>query len=98
MSKNSEVNRKIILIISLTFAMIFIAAGIIHVLQATNLGGFKVFYPESLEQKSFNYDTAFYYIIITVMTVGYGDVRPDDNFSRMLIGCFIVSMIIFLSK
>lgn len=32
------------------------------------------------------------------MTVGYGDIRPDDNFSRVVLGCFIISMIIFLSK
>ena len=37
-------------------------------------------------------------MVITVMTVGYGDVRPDDNFSRIVIGCFIISMIIYLSK
>ncbi len=37
-------------------------------------------------------------MIITVMTVGYGDIRPDETFSRIVIGCFIISMIIYLSK
>ena len=67
-----------------------------HALHTTNVGGFNLTLPE--EQVQLYFDTAFYFIMITVMTVGYGDILPGEVFSRVLIGIFILFMIIFISK
>ena len=42
--------------------------------------------------------TVFYFIVITLVTVGYGDIRPMENFSRLFMIAVVVFMLIFVSK
>lgn len=44
------------------------------------------------------FDSAFYYMIVTVCTVGYGDISPTDDFARIVIGIFIILIIVLVSK
>lgn len=44
------------------------------------------------------FDKAFYYIIITTGTVGYGDMAPSTDFARALIGIFIIVAIVIMTQ
>jgi voltage-gated potassium channel Kch len=62
--------------------------------------GFKVSMPlneEGIEEK-LTFDAAFYFMIVTVTTVGYGDIKPETDLARGIIAIFIILMIIIVSK
>jgi len=44
------------------------------------------------------FDLAFYYMVITMATVGYGDIYPDTSWMRLVIGIFVIISIITISK
>lgn len=44
------------------------------------------------------FDLAFYYMIITMSTVGYGDVYPESSWMRLVIGIFVIFAIVTISK
>lgn len=43
------------------------------------------------------YDAAFYFMVVTVTTVGYGDITPDSDFARIVIGFFIIVVLVLIS-
>lgn len=44
------------------------------------------------------FDLAFYYMVITMMTVGYGDIYPVTSWMRLIMGLFTILSIIIISK
>ena len=52
--------------------------------------------PDTKEKLTF--DSAFYFMIVTVTTVGYGDIKPASDSARMIISLFIILLIIILTK
>jgi hypothetical protein len=44
------------------------------------------------------FGSAFYFMIVTIATVGFGDFYPSSDLARFLIGLFIIVIIIVLSK
>lgn len=89
-------------------AIVFIATGIIYQFNRMSIGGynfvchiktqsrFSMALPLADEQLTF--DAAFYYMIVTICTVGYGDITPSSDFSRIVIGLFIIMIIVLVSK
>jgi len=49
------------------------------------------------EIQEFNFDTAFYYLIITITTVGYGDGFPISTFGRLVTGYLLIIALIYIS-
>lgn len=92
--ESSEVNRQIVITVSTLLAIVFISTGIIHTLYHTSY--FDVNLPEGTT--SFTFDIALYYIIITTFTIGYGDIYPLNNFSRAIIGLFVICVIVVMSQ
>ena len=45
-----------------------------------------------------SFDSAFYFMIVTVCTVGYGDIKPGSDLARIIIGIFIIMIIVLVSK
>jgi voltage-gated potassium channel len=45
----------------------------------------------------FTFDCALYFVLITITTVGYGDVYPSTTFSRVIVGVFFVAAIVFFT-
>ena len=50
------------------------------------------------EGERLSFDSAFYFMIITVCTVGYGDIKAGSNLARVIIGIFIIMIIVLVSK
>ena len=49
-------------------------------------------------ETEFNFDAAVYFCIITITTVGYGDMSPTTTYSRMIVGVYFLIAIIFYTK
>ena len=50
------------------------------------------------DNEKLTFDASFYFMIVTVTTVGYGDIKPDSDLARMIIALFIILMIIIITK
>lgn len=60
------------------------------VLSASLMMSFQELIPEIFEigisyETEFSFDAALYYVIITITTVGYGDMAPKTSFARIMI-------------
>lgn len=58
--------------------------------------GFDIAMPNDHEKLTF--DASFYFMIVTVTTVGYGDIKPASDWARMIISFFIILMIVIITK
>ena len=73
------------------------------ILSASLMMTFQELIPEVFEiaisyETEFTFDAALYYVIITITTVGYGDMAPKTSFSRIVICFFFIIAIIFITK
>ena len=48
--------------------------------------------------ESLTFDSAFYFMIVTVTTVGYGDVHPGSDLARVIVALFVILIIVMVSK
>lgn len=95
LGESSEVKRKIIIISATILAIVFISTGIIYSFNYLDIG-FEIVLPNPDEELKF--DTAFYFMIITVCTVGYGDIFAGSDLARVVIALFIIIIIVLVSK
>ena len=58
--------------------------------------GFDIALPS--EDEVLTFDSAFYFMIVTVCTVGYGEITPDSDSARIVIAIFIILIIVLVSK
>lgn len=49
-------------------------------------------------EEKLTFESAFYFMVVTVTTVGYGDIKPKTDLARGIIAIFIILMIIVVSK
>ena len=86
---------KIILISCTLVALIFISTGIIFSLNSLDLN-FTFNLP--IDKEVLSFDATLYFMIVTVCTIGYGDIYPNSSFSRIVISFFIILIIVVISK
>lgn len=48
--------------------------------------------------ETLTFDSAFYFMVVTVCTVGYGDIKPGSDLARIIVGIFIIMIIVLVSK
>lgn len=71
--------------------MLFISAGIAYQLDQLDPDSFVL--PDYSENKNFDFLAAFYYMIVTSSTLGYGDIMPIKRASRMVSVILIFAMV-----
>ena len=75
-------------------ALVFISASIIFTLNST----WPDYFGMTLSTgQQFSFDTALYFILITITTVGYGDVVPSTTLSRISVGLFFIGAVVFFT-
>jgi voltage-gated potassium channel Kch len=90
-----EITKQILMIICTIIAIVFISTGIIHSLQQTS--EFQITF--SLDPNfDFNFDTALYYCVVTMLTIGYGDLVPDTRYTRLIISLMLIMVIVLLTS
>jgi Calcium-activated BK potassium channel alpha subunit/Ion channel len=76
------------------FALLFISTGIVNALDKTEY--FTISLPTG--STTLTFDDTFYYMVITIFTIGYGDFYPVTTLGRAIIGLFIIITIIIMSQ
>jgi len=79
------IDHKLIETVLLDSMIIFISSGLFQVIENQGEGETVVTFGESL-----------YFVIVTISTVGYGDISPETTWGRVLLSFLIVSAIIFV--
>lgn len=87
---SSGISKQIVILAMTLFSMLFIGAGIVHSIDTLN--------PHSYQSpnEEFDFFTAFYYMIVTSSTLGYGDIYPVTTLSRMVSVVLVMSMVLII--
>ena len=83
------------MIFSTLLAMLFIAAGVFQSFQDLDFLDFVISVPNNA---TLTFDASFYFMLSTLTTIGYGDIRPASISSRLFVGLFMVFFIFLVSK
>lgn len=87
---SSGISKQIMVLVVTLFSMLFIGAGIVHSLNELETNAFKV-------DTDFDFVAAFYFLIVTCSTLGYGDIYPLTTVSRMITVILILGMVFAVS-
>ena len=90
-----DVKRKLFTIFIQMLALVFISASIILTLSDMIPEYFKIKMP--LDDEELTFDSALYFVLITITTVGYGDMSPDSTLSRIIVGIFFIGAVVFFT-
>ena len=77
----SRLKKQLMLLVVSLFATFFIAAGIVIFLQEIDKDAF----PEVMK-----FDGSLYFVLVTVTSIGYGDIYPKSAITRIAIGIMIL--------
>lgn len=83
------------MIFSTLLSMLFIAAGVFQSFQDLEFLDFVISVPNN---EKLTFDASFYFMLSTLTTIGYGDIRPASTSSRLFVGLFMISFIFLVSK
>eukprot|EP00743_Colponemidia_sp_Colp-15_P009627 GILK01010530.1.p1 GENE.GILK01010530.1~~GILK01010530.1.p1 ORF type:complete len:1075 (+),score=161.66 GILK01010530.1:432-3227(+) len=91
---NDLIKQQMAKLVLTLFSVLFIAAGFVFYCDTAynNFNG-----GAQDGETAMDYFTAFYYIVVTSFTVGYGDITPGDNISRLLVIIIIMTMIVLVT-
>lgn len=87
--------RKGLMIFSTLLSMLFIAAGVFQSFQDLDFLDFVISVPNN---DKLTFDASFYFMLSTLTTIGYGDIRPASISSRLFVGLFMIFFIFLISK
>eukprot|EP00249_Psilotum_nudum_P022094 c28369_g1_i3 orf=497-4030(-) len=92
----NAVSQEIFLLLTYTFGVVFIGAGILQWVEVKAT-------QQSVKQENncgahgcWNYYEAFYFMIVTISTVGYGDITPKSNWGRFIVLCTILIALLLI--
>ncbi|CDW86696.1 cation channel family protein [Stylonychia lemnae] len=89
-----DVKRKLFTIFIQFLALVFISASVIFTLNKNFPDTFAIYISTG---QDLTFDIALYFVLITITTVGYGDVVPNSTLSRICIGLFFIAAVVFFT-
>ena len=87
---SSGISKQIAILGMTLFSLLFIGAGIVHSIDTLSPNSY--YSPD----QEFDFFMAFYYMIVTSSTLGYGDIYPITTLSRMVCVGLVMSMVLIL--
>jgi len=87
---SSGISKQIAILAMTLFSMLFIGAGIVHSIDTLNPGSYQS------PNEEFDFFMAFYYMIVTSSTLGYGDIFPVTTLARMVTVVLVMSMVLII--
>mmetsp|Transcript_25090 Transcript_25090/g.87506 ORF Transcript_25090/g.87506 Transcript_25090/m.87506 type:complete len:1195 (-) Transcript_25090:34-3618(-) len=91
------VERGVTMLLLTVASIMFLSAGLIHLAEGDQdpncVDG-----PLGAEDECFTFGLALYLVVVTVSTVGYGDVKAETDFGRAIIMMMIVISLVILPK
>lgn len=84
---DTDVSRKISSIILMMFILVYISAGIFMILEN---------FDQEANPVPFLFNETFYFIVVTLSTVGYGDIYPKTDYGKVFTMFIIVYTIIII--
>lgn len=75
--------------------MLFIAAGVCQSFQELDFLDFVITVPNN---DKLTFDASFYFMLSTLATIAYGDIKPVSISSRLFVGLFMIFFIFLISK
>jgi len=85
---NTDVDRQIKVVIMTMIMLVYISSGIFTVV-------------ENMDRSPDNqhlFHTSLYFVIVTLLTVGYGDENPETEFGKFIVIFIIVFTIVLIPK
>ena len=96
-SNDKKRNIQMITVLCRVFCILFIISSLM-VLLVNLKWGLQLKIAESVGNSYFNFDQALYFLVATIASVGYGDIAPDNDYTRIFMAVVLVTNIIFISK
>ena len=86
--KNNKFTKQILVIVYPLFNIIFITAGLMQLVERTQIGDLQKIQTDPLSQLQLKLSRHFhhylYYTIVTISTVGYGDISPNTFLGKFI--------------
>ncbi|KAG0616762.1 hypothetical protein M758_5G140500 [Ceratodon purpureus] len=90
----STVLQQILLLVTSTFGAVFLTAGIFQYVEYSAAPASKK--SQCPLQGCINFWDAFYFVIVTISTVGYGDITPSTQLGQLVAICTIIAALTIL--
>lgn len=90
----STILQQVLVLITSTFGAVFLIAGLIHYVEYH--GAPQSRQAECPEEGCINFWDAFYFVIVTISTVGYGDITPETALGRLVAILTIIGALVIL--
>jgi voltage-gated potassium channel Kch len=85
---DTPVSKQIFTICQTLMQLVYISAGLFMVVENFELTGDKKLY----------FHTSFYFVVVTLSTVGYGEITPETEFGKVMVMFVIIVTIVLIPK
>eukprot|EP00753_Platysulcus_tardus_P004449 PLAT12539.55.p1 GENE.PLAT12539.55~~PLAT12539.55.p1 ORF type:complete len:1323 (-),score=660.58 PLAT12539.55:56-3820(-) len=86
---DSEISQQLWKMFFTIISIVFVSTCLVHLVENT-------FREDSFEQLEMH--DSFYFVVVTMSTVGYGDIRPETLYGKMLVVVLMAGMIVLIPR
>ncbi|KAH8975770.1 hypothetical protein BDL97_01G177000 [Sphagnum fallax] len=90
------IREQIFILVMYTLGVVFVAAGVLQWVDNKATAQSVIDSKGCGSQGCLSFFDAVYFIIVTISTVGYGDITPNSNWGRVVVICVILGAVIIL--
>ncbi|GBG26292.1 Calcium-activated potassium channel subunit alpha-1 [Hondaea fermentalgiana] len=86
----SEISQQLTMLVTTVVTAAFFCAGIVHIFEND--------YRESHHLATLEFHEACYFVVVTISTVGYGDINPESDLSKLAVMILICAALVYIPK